>query len=178
MKRFKQLSVFVCFLFLISNALTAEIPEKRIKDVQAKQEVVNQEIKQDEVKPNEEKLEDVKQGDDNQEEIKPETKQDEEKLGDSNQDEVTQEDVNQDEVKEEDANQDEVKQEDANQDEAVTSFKGHSLLEATPMTDDDLEFLRTLDETVPEDVLDFWCQFHQRFMRSFYTHRSQKLKKD
>ena len=25
------------------------------------------------------------------------------------------------------------------------------------MTADDLEFLRTLDETVPEDVLDFWA---------------------
>ena len=29
MKRFKQLSVFICLLFFINNALTAEIPEKR-----------------------------------------------------------------------------------------------------------------------------------------------------
>jgi hypothetical protein len=28
-------------------------------------------------------------------------------------------------------------------------FKGHKLIEAVPMTSDDLEFLRTLDETVP-----------------------------
>ena len=48
------------------------------------------------------------------------------------------------------------KREDEAEDHTVTTFKGHSLLEATPMTPDDLEFLRTLDETVPEDVLDFW----------------------
>ena len=45
---------------------------------------------------------------------------------------------------------------EAKPDEISASFKGHSLIEATPMTSDDLEFLRTLDETVPEDVLDFW----------------------
>jgi hypothetical protein len=31
------------------------------------------------------------------------------------------------------------------------------LIEAIPKSSDDLEFLRTLDETVPEDVLDFWA---------------------
>lgn len=40
--------------------------------------------------------------------------------------------------------------------EEEVTFKGHKLIEAVPMTSDNLEFLRTLDETVPEDVLDFW----------------------
>lgn len=44
---------------------------------------------------------------------------------------------------------------DGLEDQEVT-FKGHKLIEAVPMTSDNLEFLRTLDETVPEDVLDFW----------------------
>lgn len=43
------------------------------------------------------------------------------------------------------------------EEEEGATFKGHKLIEATPMTADDLEFLRTLDETVPEDVLDFWA---------------------
>ena len=41
--------------------------------------------------------------------------------------------------------------------ESEPSLKGYRLLEAIPLTADDLEFLRTLDETVPEDVLDFWA---------------------
>jgi hypothetical protein len=42
------------------------------------------------------------------------------------------------------------------EEESEPSLKGYRLVEATPLTADDLEFLRTLDETVPEDVLDFW----------------------
>ena len=41
--------------------------------------------------------------------------------------------------------------------ELEATFKGHKLIEAVPKTPDDVEFLRTLDETVPEDVLDFWA---------------------
>ena len=128
MKRFKLVSVFICIVFLVSTALTAEIPEKRNEDAQAKQEEVSQdEVKQEEVK---------------QDEV--------------SQDEVKQEDVKQEDTNQDDAKQDEVKQDEVKQDDVVTSFRGHSLLEAMPMTDEDVEFLRTLDETVPEDVLDFW----------------------
>jgi len=35
-------------------------------------------------------------------------------------------------------------------------FKGHILIEAKPMTLEHLAFLRELDETVPEDAMDFW----------------------
>ena len=133
MKRYKLVSVFICIVFLVSTALTAEIPEKRNEDAQAKQEEVSQdEVKQEEVKQDEVSEDVVKQED------------------------VKQEDTNQDDAKQEDVKQDEVKQDEVKQDDVVTSFRGHSLLEAMPMTDEDVEFLRTLDETVPEDVLDFW----------------------
>ena len=138
MKRFKLVSVFICIVFLVSTALTAEIPEKRNKDAQAKQE----EVSQDEVKQEEVKQDEVSQDVVKQEDVKQE---------DTNQDDAKQDEVKQDEVK-----QDEVKQDEVKQDDVVTSFRGHSLLEAMPMTDEDVEFLRTLDETVPEDVLDFW----------------------